>query len=905
MMYRRFTLLLFSVHAVLSCFAGGGDTVQLLHYGAANGLPTDNIYSLLQDKNGYIWFATDNGVVKYNGYTFRVFNINDSITTNDVWKLYNDGQNRIWLHAYSDQFGYIKDDIYRKVNTPLGLKMVKVLAIAEQEKLLYYIHWNGKNLIESVDTQGNAVTVPIPNAYVPIELSSDTSLLAIYNNRSLYRFKMRDGTVVKQKLCEGFTDERLRYSNLSRANSAYLYSFIFHGNEINLYDLHNCSSRTINLATYGVAKDDRIYLLEDKVDSLMLITTRSILTLNPDFSLRRALKINDLLPSASQLAFHFVDNFGNSWFTTDADGAWLRTRSKGIFHATKEMRALINTAYLGSSEDGTSFWLNKRENRIYSTGNHTIKPLTGLFDGVVGITPAGDSSIFMLLATGNGVVTYNLVTGNQSLTFNPAKPYYAQNTYSRQGAKDSLHLITPRALGFLMQNITALHTTISKGGNRVFMAAGTSLRYITEQTDRYTESILSSERYTNIFYDSINDLYWCYKKEGIMVFAPRTMKKISFSKELLDLLQAQIITGIKADKFNNLYITTNNRIAIFNTRLMQLRYLHTNVDLTDAYFEIFYHPTSSTTKLLLSGKFGIAIADVRGPLRFSHFKIAGNIKNYYYSRIFKMTVHNSGNVVLNTDKDVYSLNIDEFYRDSSLFTVNDPYFMKLVVSTPDQRAIHTGDTLNLTQDAQKINFDLINFYGNGSRKFWYKIDGLEEWTQTETGEVFFADLKPARHYKMQCFVTDDVWISNTYSFTIYKAPYWWQDTIGRTIIWILGSIAFVFLILSIILTTRYFVARSNEKKRAIIELELRALYAQINPHFIFNTLGTALYFISKKMFDEAYLHVNKFSRLLRAYLKSSQERYISLAEEIQMLRNYIELQQIRFEEKFEYTTTSC
>ena len=108
------------------------------------------------------------------------------------------------------------------------------------------------------------------------------------------------------------------------------------------------------------------------------------------------------------------------------------------------------------------------------------------------------------------------------------------------------------------------------------------------------------------------------------------------------------------------------------------------------------------------------------------------------------------------------------------------------------------------------------------------------------------------------------------------------------------------LVFTIIFITRMVVARGNEKKRALTELELKAIYSQINPHFIFNTLNAAQFFINKKRFDDAYTHVSKFSQLLRAYLKSSQDRYITLEDEIQMLKNYIELQQIRFEEKFDY-----
>ena len=97
--------------------------------------------------------------------------------------------------------------------------------------------------------------------------------------------------------------------------------------------------------------------------------------------------------------------------------------------------------------------------------------------------------------------------------------------------------------------------------------------------------------------------------------------------------------------------------------------------------------------------------------------------------------------------------------------------------------------------------------------------------------------------------------------------------------------------------------RKNEKERRLLELELKSMYAQINPHFIFNSLNSALYLIKKEHTDKAYNHISKFSHLLRFYLKSSRNRYITLAEEITNLRNYIELQQTRFAHTFSYEIT--
>jgi LytS/YehU family sensor histidine kinase len=58
--------------------------------------------------------------------------------------------------------------------------------------------------------------------------------------------------------------------------------------------------------------------------------------------------------------------------------------------------------------------------------------------------------------------------------------------------------------------------------------------------------------------------------------------------------------------------------------------------------------------------------------------------------------------------------------------------------------------------------------------------------------------------------------------------------------------------------------------------------------------------VSKNNMDEAYRHISKFSRLLRSYIRSSRNRIISLDKEVTNLRNYIELQQVRFDGRFSY-----
>ncbi|NJO87582.1 MAG: hypothetical protein HC831_00425 [Chloroflexia bacterium] len=62
-----------------------------------DGLPSIEVYHAIQDSKGYIWFATDNGVSRFDGYKFVNFDINNGLINNTVFDLYEDIKGRIWF----------------------------------------------------------------------------------------------------------------------------------------------------------------------------------------------------------------------------------------------------------------------------------------------------------------------------------------------------------------------------------------------------------------------------------------------------------------------------------------------------------------------------------------------------------------------------------------------------------------------------------------------------------------------------------------------------------------------------------------------------------------------------------------------------------------------------------------
>jgi ligand-binding sensor domain-containing protein len=76
------------------------------NYSTHNGLPSSQVYNIFQDKNGDMWFATDRGISKYNGYQFENYDIQDGITNNTVFKFFPQKDGKIWCSTIDNSWFY-------------------------------------------------------------------------------------------------------------------------------------------------------------------------------------------------------------------------------------------------------------------------------------------------------------------------------------------------------------------------------------------------------------------------------------------------------------------------------------------------------------------------------------------------------------------------------------------------------------------------------------------------------------------------------------------------------------------------------------------------------------------------------------------------------------------------------
>lgn len=112
--------------------------------------------------------------------------------------------------------------------------------------------------------------------------------------------------------------------------------------------------------------------------------------------------------------------------------------------------------------------------------------------------------------------------------------------------------------------------------------------------------------------------------------------------------------------------------------------------------------------------------------------------------------------------------------------------------------------------------------------------------------------------------------------------------------------AILVIVLALLTYNRMQVKRRLTLQKEVAEYEQKALHLQMNPHFVFNCLSSISSFIVQNGTDQALKYLSKFSKLMRLTLEYSKGALIPIDKEIESLQNYLELEQLRFHDKFDF-----
>lgn len=863
--------------------AVAGQSLNAFNSNMYNGLPSNRVYHIITDRYGYLWIATDKGVVKYNGYDFHHFDIADGLPTSDIWEMFEDKKGRIWLGCFSDNIGYIYNNKFHKAwNKNYAEGFYPGIFNDFEDGIIFFSRVISRLgiCIEHNDTITN---YPIDSTLFTKGETPDLSQQTLCINS--FNSNYKPGVVVCGAVVYAVvvTNGRPHLKRLFRIPSNFWNALItglpqVYGNKMYCYenaghpvltvvDLVDSSLICTDLSPQGITGKIRFvysdirelcnYIITDSgvfkysyADSLQFRQSYTLAS----FSDNGTLSGNTIRPI-------YKDAFWGLCAGTTDQGLWRQYEGIDHFIPATNLR-LADFSFTGNV-GGENYWWNNASKTL-AWGTDPARMNYRVYKDII------DAAKLRC------VTSYNkdtlLFTGN----------------YSHFLIKSTGQLVPNKLYGGFLSIPAARQDVYT-----VTMSGFSVGNYITDSGFRLRT--LSRGRYTGLCFDSLRNNYWAYNLDKIYIYnAPMAKGTLISNSDFSKLGIHNKIEKIAIDNlYGNIFLKGADNISVYYPEKKSYLNAFSSYNLKEA--AIFLHKNI----LIIVGEFGILFSKINGPLQLSRPLVYHNIRGIKYQYIYDCQVTDH-EILIKTDKDSYIIpmpaqsEIEGAQPDSTQY--------KLILTYKNNATvIRPGDTIDISQNDLRLQFDVINPTGNGKIKYNIKLFARGKTSEVNVNELTLPALAADEYYLLTIVVSDDAWRSSEIKMHLYIHPHWYQTRTGKQIVWLSVVVLIIASFAVAVIITRKIVLKASERRHMQMELELKAIYSQLNPHFIFNSLNAAMFLVQSKRFETAYQHIYKFSSLLRSYIKSSRDRFISIDEEIRNLKNYIELQQERFNNNFEYS----
>ncbi len=409
----------------------------------------------------------------------------------------------------------------------------------------------------------------------------------------------------------------------------------------------------------------------------------------------------------------------------------------------------------------------------------------------------------------------------------------------------------------------------------------------------YKELILPKEIIVNeirsVLYDKIHEKYWIGTSEGLYVHQGERVEKLLDSHiRIAKIIDKNVFIGSKG---NGLYIFDRKNEALIKRST-------SNYELTDN--SIISIETDIEGNIWLGSFNGISVFDQSLNL----------IKRIYEDEGLSNPEFNTNSSAINTKGEILLGTINGLTKIDPSFILNNQDMVNLDIT--EIEVWHNGKSkrssyypdflLRKPLDSVIGHYKTTDYYipFHSLRSSDFKIETSQNLELSLSDNQFRVKKFEVGENKIELLASND-------SF-VFEGEHIVQFNVKpnlRPIYVSLISLLLIGLVFIIFRTQKKnSEATLSEEKvkfsKQLAEMELTALRSQMNPHFIFNALGAIQYFINTKDIAKADEYLSKFAKLMRFILESSKSKFIKVEDEISMLRLYISLEHIRFEEKFSY-----
>ncbi|MBK9791539.1 MAG: histidine kinase [Sphingobacteriales bacterium] len=910
-----FVTLLLLVTGVYSLFSLDITQLRFDVLDIKNGLSQNSVSHIYQDSKGFIWFCTDEGLNRFDGYNFLKYDkhIDDknSLISNFTSCITESSPGVFWIGTEKGlSIYFFETKKYLNIENPGQIKKVtkedSVTVWVQTQYSLYKV----RLVATEEDKKDYTVSIEPMNAYREIICKCDSNhfFLAGRDNH-LYTYDFNTKLIIQKstsdiwsilipKKINGVT--RDKFNNYWIATNTGLYktdesfsmidSFSTQRKDIaglqdKITDITTGKIGNIYIATYqhGLVCYDinRNKFIEYQSDpyNLTSIPDNKIMSLLIDNSgtLWVGTKGSGVA-TCSQFKFKFKHVTQEPFKTT-----WLTNKYVLSFEADKNENIWIGTDGGGLYKFDTkdNIFSNWRNNSSYSSlSNDIVQDLlidsygnlwAGTLNGICKFNPT-TNAFKRYFFTPNGP-SDNLkipAYSNIRLFETSANEIYALDEHSIYHFNISKNRFENTLIDLKSNNIIPRGILEDKDSSW-WIASASGLIHLSIRNGLLNKSALialnkkyfkTDQLYCLLPWD--DDRFWIGSgNNGLFLF---NRKKMTVETNLTEKngLSNNFIYGILKDNAGKLWMSTNRGVSVFDPTLKQFR----NYDIND----------------------GLQSNEFNGG---AYFKMNGN--ELLFGGINGFNIIEPDKIPFNNYKPL--VNITSIKTDDSTYNLS-PY-------TVQKKRIRFANN----QNNLAFEFASSDYANTPKNTFEYRLDGYEKnWTKTNRNYVSYAQLPPGNYtFYVRASNNDGVWSEQPASFSFRIRPMIWQTWWFR----IIAGIIILYYGYRFI-TNRIQMARVKEKEQSLLarqkteyekqlaEIKLKALVAQMNPHFIFNCMNSIQAMILSDQNMQASTYLTKLSRLVRSVLENSVKTFIPLQEVIENLKLYLELESLRFDQQFNY-----
>ncbi len=833
------------------------------HYTVDDGLPSSEVYFAMQDSKGFIWFATDAGVCRFDGYEFVTFDRSDGLTDNTVFQITEDKKGRIWFGTFNLQLCYFyekkihpykfNDSITRNLSLNKGMNSFFVdslsnIYIGFDTYGIFKIDTKGKveqtiKLVDSVERR--RAVLKIENGYVFGNLNNKK----VGNNKSYYQISSVDSS---------FTHIAEEFVNKERKN---LRSTVLPlNNDFLFFNLGGCFLYEKSKDTF-LRKKIHIDLPENRIFSHIYDGSYIWCSFAKKGVFKCLLQNDSLI-----IVDRYLKNEAISTIYRDrTSGFWFQSLNNGVYYLPNDKISYYNYKNLSISSVEIDT-VSGRKYVAFSNGD------------ICELKTKGHNIIFELILKSKLKVVclkYNYPSNHlilSSITEDYIERYYKQN---RIILSDSLRLMGSK--------------DIIINGDTVYRVNGSGFSVVIDDKETMNVKNIINGKLWGTSLLNYNNSILIGTKTGLKVYKDNIITPVFNNSEILNtsitclarLNESVILVGTKSYglvllKDNKVYDVINKEDGLISNLIRKVLVEspgHFWIGSNKGLIKIEYDIDSKRLKIMnLTTKHGLQSDEITCLNLYKDVLYVGTSKGLTNFKINEIKKNNQPPVLIIKDFKVNNKSIDLSHKNEFSYKEN---FVK-------------------------ISYKGLNYKSLGDVLYRYRMMGVDTiWKTTYETELMFQTLPHGEFsFEIQAKNEDDVWAETLIiPFVIHK-PFWWT--------WQFISISIIILLIVI-----YYAVTNREKKiiekaflnTRIVDLELKSLRSQINPHFIFNTLNSIQNAINSKDKKFASDYIAQFGKLIRLVLESSKKTTIKLSTEIEMLNLYVKLESFRFSEQFSYAIT--